>query len=437
NNSPVQLCFTMTAATIFNASPAPRQPGLRATFTPRKEEKVFLARGEHTFTLPGRKTLAKVQVDVDAESDEQALDAVEASIVISLAQDGEANFAPVARWVKLDRLAKTSLHGVVNEDRATYQHAWSFELLDGGVEPQRALWAAVYSFWIRHKRSDRLAVFLQGARAVEQRSHMIQVGLGFASPTETDLILLDRNAFWQAAGAPCDLHWLQSPIPSSGVFPHVLAFTQSTSPPVLATHPLRPPKPARGSVVYSRYVFSCSQHLELVHIDASNPQHFEAYCRWQNSDRVNHGWREKGPQDKHLKYIQDKNADPHAMGVLVMWDGVPAGYGEMVWSKEDGMAAFVGGLGDYDQGTHLLIGEEQFRGKHRFTACMVSLKHACFLRDPRTDVVVGEPRYDLDIIPLLATFLPQEFRKEVELPHKRAVFFVLRRDRFLEEGLLE
>ena len=74
------------------------------------------------------------------------------------------------------------------------------------------------------------------------------------------------------------------------------------------------------------------------------------------------------------------------------------------------------------QGTHLLIGEEKYRGKHRFTACMVSLKHACFLRDPRTEVVVGEPRYDLDIIPLLATFLPQEVRKEVELPHKRAVF---------------
>lgn len=145
NNSSVRLCFTMTAATIFNASPAPRQPGMRATFTPRKEEKVFLARGEHTFTLPGRKTRAKVQVDVDAESDEQALDAVETTIVISLAQDGEANFAPVARWVKLDRLAKTSLHGVVNEDRATYQHAWSFELLDGDLEPQRAVWAAIYS----------------------------------------------------------------------------------------------------------------------------------------------------------------------------------------------------------------------------------------------------------------------------------------------------
>lgn len=184
------------------------------------------------------------------------------------------------------------------------------------------------------------------------RSYVFEAGLGFKSPCETDLILLDRNAFWQGAGAPADLHWLQTPVPTRGLFPYVLDFTQSTSPPVLATHPLRPPKPAPGSVVYSRYVFSCSQHLELVHIDVSNPQHFDAYTRWQNSDRVNHGWREKGSDEKHRKYITEKNDDPHAMGVLVLWDGVPAGYGEMVWSKEDGMAAFVGGLGNYDQGKH-------------------------------------------------------------------------------------
>ncbi|SPO27551.1 related to N6-hydroxylysine acetyl transferase [Ustilago trichophora] len=427
----------MTAATIVNPSPAPRQPGLRATFNPRKEEKVFLASGEHVFTLPGREARVKVQVHVDAVSDEEALDAAETSISVSLAEAGQLDFVSVARWIKLNRLAKTSLHGVVNEDRATYQHVWSFELLDGEFDPHRAIWAAVYAFWIRHKRSDRLAILLKGQVTNNQRFYLIQTGLSFASPTETDLLLLDRNAFWQGAGAPSDTHWLQTPIPACGSFPHILAFTHSTSPPVLATHPLRPPKPAPGSVVYSRYVFSCSQHLELVHIDATNPEHFQAYSRWQNSDRVNHGWRERGPEEKHLKYIREKNADPHAMGVLVLWDGVPAGYGEIVWSKEDGMAAFVGGLGDYDQGTHLLIGEEQFRGKHRFTACMVSLKHACFLRDPRTNVVVGEPRYDLDIIPLLATFLPQEIRKEVELPHKRAVFFVLRRDRFLEEGILE
>ena len=42
---------------------------------------------------------------------------------------------------------------------------------------------------------------------------------------------------------------------------------------------------------------------------------------------------------------------------------------------------------------------------------MTAMKHACFLRDPRTDIVVGEPRYDLPIVPRLKLFLPQEFNR--------------------------
>ena len=42
---------------------------------------------------------------------------------------------------------------------------------------------------------------------------------------------------------------------------------------------------------------------------------------------------------------------------------------------------------------------------------MTAMKHACFLRDPRTDVVVGEPRSDLSIIPRLKLFLPQELNR--------------------------
>jgi hypothetical protein len=83
---------------------------------------------------------------------------------------------------------------------------------------------------------------------------------------------------------------------------------------------------------------------------------------------------------------------------------------------------------------------------------MTAMKHACFLRDSRTEIVVGEPRYDLPIVPRLKAFLPQELNRvrtvqagvadvtdvfqEFEFPHKRAVYFVLRRLRFFQAATL-
>jgi hypothetical protein len=39
------------------------------------------------------------------------------------------------------------------------------------------------------------------------------------------------------------------------------------------------------------------------------------------------------------------------------------------------------------------------------------MKHACFLRDPRTDAVVSEPRCDLPVVSKLKTFLPLEMNR--------------------------
>ena len=41
-----------------------------------------------------------------------------------------------------------------------------------------------------------------------------------------------------------------------------------------------------------------------------------------------------------------------------------------------------------------------------------------------SEIVIGEPRVDLSIVPLLQAHLPQDRRKVLPLPHKDAVLFV-------------
>ncbi|KZV70246.1 hypothetical protein PENSPDRAFT_631875 [Peniophora sp. CONT] len=343
---------------------------------------------------------------------------------------------PVATFVALERKLRVSLHGIVNEDRA--EQLPVLELRPEAGELDTAdVWASIYALWLQRAETDYLPLSL--AAAPNALPYLIQTGLAYVPPNDTayggtDVLLL-RASFWQGAGASPQLSWLRSPVPATPLptFPSVPVFTRGTN--VLALHPLRPPKPAPGTKMYSRFIAAVNQTLTFTHINAADPRHFETYCRWQNSDRVNVGWRERGDDEHHRQYLAERLQDRHIMGFMVEWDGELAGYGEMSWVKEDHMSTFVGGLGDFDQGTHLLVGEERFRGHTRFAAIMTSMKHMCFLRDPRTDVVVGEPRADLPIIPKLVKALPQEVNRTFDLPHKRAVYFVLRRQRFFEEGL--
>ncbi|KAK0197491.1 acyl-CoA N-acyltransferase [Armillaria mellea] len=380
----------------------------------------FVAPAEQTFKLPDGSSVNSVDTE---------------RIITVTSNDSVITFAPQ------ERVVRVSPYGIVNDDRAVSETV----LLISSTTPvtTRNLWVSVYALWLRRNEEDVVPVVIDEklSNASELQNYFTHTGLGYVpDASNPTTLLLSRAAFWQSAGAPHGLSWLRDPVPSPALvplpslFPYVQSFTRG--PHVLTTHPLRPPKPAPGAMIYSRYIACLGELLAFTHIDASNPAHFEAYTRWQNSDRVNVGWREKGDDEHHRAYLKDRLADPHIMGFIVSWNGEAAGYGEMSWVKEDPMGTYVGGLGDYDQGTHLLVGEEKFRGRQRFTAIMTSMKHMCFLREPRTEVVVGEPRADLPIIPRLIAYLPQEFNREFELPHKRAVYFVLRRERFFQAAML-
>ncbi|KAL2673619.1 hypothetical protein Neosp_012062 [[Neocosmospora] mangrovei] len=369
----------------------------------------------------------------------------------------------LARWTTDGTKTRIS-PAMVNDDRAEFDHVFSLELLsfdegfsrspfasEGQQQDLALAWASVYALWLYpdHREDDLIAVSVDSERVGE---YLRCTGLGVLSPFSPStapkdaIYWLSRDVFWQGAGAPDSQHWLRSrPEVTSfpgfngtmGVFANQMGFTRKGN--VCTVHPVRPAKPKPGTVIYSRYIVELGQLLQIRHIDAENPVHFETYKRWQNSDRVNASWKERGPDEHHRKYLAEQLADPHTMSCVFEWDGELAGYTELGWAKEDNAACFFNSncnitVGDHDQNSHIIVGEEKFRGGKRYQAVATSIKHCCFLRDPRTKQVIAEPRYDLSHVHIQNKYLPQERKKKFHLPHKTAILFALQRERFFQEG---
>ena len=240
--------------------------------------------------------------------------------------------------------------GILNEERIEYTSVKETNLHSLNI-PKEDFWLSLYGLWSCQSDTDQIPVTVKSVQ--NYLDYLLQTGLGYYSPVDTSVIILNRQSFWQGAGAPLEYHWLRSPVPSADFspisnFPYIQSFTRDTH--VLQLHPLRPPKPTPGTKFYERFIPAVGQTISFVHIDGSNSEHFEAYKRWQNSDRVNVGWRERGPDEKHHQYIKDRLADKHMMGFVFCWDGDLAGYGELAWVKEDPINTYCGGMNDYDQG---------------------------------------------------------------------------------------
>ncbi|KAK0617467.1 acyl-CoA N-acyltransferase [Immersiella caudata] len=370
----------------------------------------------------------------------------------------------LARWAS-DGVRTRLSPAMVNDELAEFGEVFSLGLAsdagppwlsgaaDGSHRELGLAWAAVYALWLHPDRRDDevIAVSTDSGRVGE---YMRCTGLGAVSPfprvppepQAAVVYWLHRAAFWQGAGAPDSQHWLRArpevtAFPgfngTLGVFASQLGFTRRGN--VCAVHPVRPPKPPPGAVVYSRFIVELGQQLRIRHIDAADPAHFATYARWQNSDRVHAAWRERGPDEHHAAYLARQLADPHTMACVFEWDGELAGYTELGWAREDNAACFFGAgcgvvVGEHDQNSHILVGEERFRGGKRYQAVATSIKHCCFLREPRTAQIIAEPQFDLSHVAIQSKYLPQERKKVVHLPHKTAVLFALQRDRFFQEA---
>ena len=175
-------------------------------------------------------------------------------------------------------------------------------------------------------------------------------------------------------------------------------------------HPVRPKPPQMGEVFYTRFVPSVGQYLAFRAASSSDkpvpylgpvgprpPHHPHLGLQsdtsllqaWLENPRVRAFWGGYTPG-----FLTSALASRHSFPVIGLWDGVPFGYFEVYWVKEDGLGRLAGGAAadDWDRGLHVLVGEEWARG--RVQPWLSSLVHWVLTADYRTMSVCVEPRVD-------------------------------------------
>lgn len=233
-----------------------------------------------------------------------------------------------------------------------------------------------------------------------------------------EALLAEPALFWQQRRL-----WLPRAV-SNGGHPqlHVLSGDRR--------HPRRAPKPI--GVCYARFIPWLDQVLSFRAVDVEGD--LDLYHRWMNDPRVAVIWEDGGNLARHRRDLEERTADPHVLPLIGCADGVPFGYFEVYWARENRIGPHYD-ADDYDRGWHVAIGEEAFRGRAWITAWLPSLMHFIFLDDIRTQRIVGEPKAshaqqirNLD----RAGFAKVKY---FDLPHKRALLVMLLRERFFADRL--
>ncbi|TGO91411.1 hypothetical protein BPOR_0028g00030 [Botrytis porri] len=248
-------------------------------------------------------------------------------------------------------------------------------------------------------------------------------------------------------------------------------------------HPLRPKPPRQGETFYTRYIPSVGQYLsfrvaslsskpvvyngpasslslfqdhakstaissigaclsadsQTVHSrtitdqidDTTEMTDLQLLNRWMNIPRVDRFWGCSGPIATQEEFLKANLTSNHSFPVIGLWDGKPFGYFELYWAKEDILGKHVGdSVGDFDRGVHVLVGEPEYRGKHRVQCWITALAHWALVQDYRTNSFVLEPRVDNErfISHLQEAGFVKE--REITFPHKQSAFMKLRRECF-------
>jgi hypothetical protein len=305
------------------------------------------------------------------------------------------------------------------------------------------LWLIAYYIVSTHHTSELFQVAVHDAPQAEAAAviaqlllpHPLEVAAAAAEglPHPARRWILSRSAFWQGAGSPFGPRpvWVADP---STCLPLTPGIVEQVTSEIAARgghvrHPLRPPKPARRSVVYSRWIPHLGETLSMVALDWRLDAHLHAFHEWQNSPRVARGWNQTGTLDEHRAYLEALEKDPHALALIGRFDDELFAYFEVYWAAEDLLGAYYR-ADEWDRGRHFLVGNERLRGPPRVRAWWSGLAHYCFLDDARTQRVVGEPRESNVTVARYDREHGFWHECPVDLPHKRANLAMVSRDRF-------
>lgn len=335
------------------------------------------------------------------------------------------------------------------------------------------IWNVVHAIEMLHDDYEIFRADLSGEGQELLERELLAVGLatphskpssppGKPIPISTDhtgQLVFSRSSFWQGAGSPFgarpawvadpDIHnHLRTPL---NLYPsRPLEYTLTTEFPrrqVHALHPVRPPKPAPGSRIYSRYIPALGEFFSVYALDYTNEQHLQLFHTWQNDPRVAEQWKETGTLDEHREYLRQIHEDPHQMAVLAKFNDIFFSYHEIYWAKvslpfplplqqahllvsqEDHLGAHYN-AGNWDRGRHSLVGDTRFRGSQRVIAWWCSLMHYIFLDEPRTEYVTGEPKFAHRVPLTYDHATGMNLAKVIDLPHKRSALILGSRDKF-------
>lgn len=231
------------------------------------------------------------------------------------------------------------------------------------------VWNIIHAIFLAHPTPEYFRLTLSGSDAHVLRDGLLRTGLAVPHPVprwdarasppagvkppsgpatgEGELLIL-RAAFWQGAASPAGPRpiWVvgsntdgpafqTKPLAEYPPMPETYHVTNRfpLHEPVFTRHPVRRPKPAPGSIVYSRYVPELDVHFSLEAVDWQDEGHVRLFNKWQNDPRVAAGWNETGTVEEHRGYLKKLDEDAHVLCLFGRFGESRFAYFELYWAR--------------------------------------------------------------------------------------------------------